>query len=561
MTTQAALLKSDRRSHRYFVTLVLLVACAGLTQSAHSQNEDGPSGSAVGAADLTPLERAEQLAQSDAAQAIEISQRVLQEATAAGNVPERAAALRILAIARYFQADFPRALERALDAERLYSDLGDLDEQASLLSLMGAIHGSSKQLDRALDVYGRALEVSRAAGGGRGEAIVLMNIGKTHFDLNNYEESVSWYEQSIARFNDLLEEGVPVRPDAMLFARMGIADAFMRLGKIDDAIVRARAVLEASETNSLVYQNALAILGEAHLERGDLDQAEIHLEKARQEADRTQRPSKRAETFSLLARLAEARGRFQEALGLQRLANELNLEIFNEQNSSELARLESQYESSLREQQLQLQALELQRNRSTLIAVSALAVAALLLALILFQLYRVKQKSNQSLRVLAETDPLTGLINRRTMYDCISRLKSGASDSSNATICLLDLDNFKQVNDQHGHTVGDELLVNIAATLQNHVRSDDRVARWGGEEFLVLLVGRTRDKAEEIARRLCEKISAVSVSLDGDVSVSVTASVGVAQFDHGAGDREVIRRADSAMYQAKLAGKNQVAAF
>ena len=501
------------------------------------------------------------MAQADAAGAIEIGRTVLGEATASGNRSQQAAALRVLAISRYFQADFPRALEHAVAGERIYRELGDLDRQASLLSLMGAIHGSSKQLDRALEVYRRALVVSREADAGNGEAIVLMNLGKTHFDLGNYDEAVERYEQSIARYEALVAEGRPVRPDALLFARMGIADALLRQGEARLAIGRAEAVLEASDPDSIVYQNALAILGEAHLDLGELREAEEYLNRAMDEAERTQRPAKRAGTLSLLARLAEARGQFEQALELQRSVNELNLEIYNERNSSELARLQARFDSDLRDQQIELQALQLERNRSTIIAVSTVAGAAVLLALILFQLYRVKQKSHRELRVLAETDPLTGLLNRRTMYECLGGIARDESVAPSASLCLLDIDNFKAINDQYGHPVGDRLLVAVAETLSRNLRSEDRVCRWGGEEFLVLLVDRSFDDAAAVARRLCEQVSTVSVDV-GDAGVAqVTVSIGVAHFTSAANDTEVIRRADAAMYQAKLEGKNRITVF
>lgn len=513
------------------------------------------------APELTPLEQAERMAQTDAEGAIKIGEAALGEATVSGDRGRQAAALRVLAISRYFQADFPRALEHAVGAERLYRELGDLDRQAGLLSLMGAIHGSSKQSDRALEVYQRALVVSREAGASNGEPIVLMNLGKTHFDLGNYDEAVQRYEQSIERFEAFIAEGRPIRPDALLFARMGIADALLRQGETEQAIERAEAVLDATNPDSLNYQNALAILGEAHLDRGELSRAEGYLNRAMNEAERTQRPTKRADTLKLMARLAEARGQFEQALALQRSVNEVNLEIYNERNSTELARLQARFDADLRDQQIELQALQLQRNRSTIIAVSAVAGAALLLALILFQLYRVKQKSHRELRVLAETDPLTGLLNRRTMYECLNGVATGRGDAPSASLCLLDIDNFKAINDQYGHPVGDKLLVAVAEALSRNVRAEDRICRWGGEEFLVLLVDRSFDDVAAVARRLCEQVSAVEVDV-GDAGVAqVTVSVGVAHFTSAANDAEVIRRADAAMYQAKLDGKNRITVF
>lgn len=503
-----------------------------------------------------PLQRAERVAQSDAAQAIDIGQSVLQTARASGDRQREAAALRVIAIAQYFQADFPSALERAVAAERLFSELGDLERQASLLSLIGAIHGSSKQLDAALEVYERALVVSRAAEAAGGEGIVLMNLGKTQFDLGNYDEARRRYGQALEIFDTVTAAGDPPRPDAVLFARMGIADAALRQGQPDLAIEGGRAVLAAADRNDLIYQNAIAILGEAHLARGDLDAAERYLVEARDEAERTRRPTKRVESMNLLARLAEARGDLTEALALQRAVSTLNLEIYSERNSAELARLQARYERDLQNQRIELQDLQLERNRSTIIAISVMAGAALLLALVAFQLYRVTQRSQKALRVLAETDPLTGLLNRRTMYTHLARVS--AENPTPMSLCLLDIDNFKAVNDHYGHQVGDRVLVAIADALRLAIRKGDQVARWGGEEFLVLLSGRARSEVAHAAKRLCESVASVAIDVAPDRKVHVTTSVGVAEFSPGVTDTEVIHRADVSMYQAKLAGKNRV---
>jgi len=152
------------------------------------------------------------------------------------------------------------------------------------------------------------------------------------------------------------------------------------------------------------------------------------------------------------------------------------------------------------------------------------------------------------------------------MYDSLRRTRRDRTEEASSSLCLLDIDNFKKVNDQHGHAVGDKLLVGVAAALTRCLRAEDRVCRWGGEEFLMLLVNRSPDNSIAVARRLCAKVSALAVEVadtdaaDGDV-LKVTASIGVAHFVTGANDAEVIRRADAAMYRAKLAGKNRVEVF
>ncbi|MFK7888600.1 MAG: diguanylate cyclase [Gammaproteobacteria bacterium] len=534
---------------RLWPGLVSLVALSLLTFT-NADNSPGED---------SPLTIAEDLAQTDAARAIGMSEAILAEAMAQGDESSAAAAQRVIAIARYFQADFPRALESAIGAERLYAKLGNLNRQASVLSLIGAIHGSSKQYERALEVYERAYQVSKQAESGSGQAIVLMNLGKTHYDLGDYASALSHYEQSLDKYEALLVDGEQIRPDALLFARMGIADSLLRQGRIDEAIERATAVLAEANETTLIYPNALTILGEAWLTKGGLDQAETYLERARAEADRTARPAKQAEVLRLLSLLAAKRGDLKLALALQSQVNDVNLTIYNERSSEELARLEARYETNLRDQKIQLQALELQRNQLWLLAIAAVALTALLLVGVIFALYRRKRLANRVLLDLAETDPLTGLLNRRSMSAFLQSLEGERRDG--CTVCVLDLDDFKQVNDRFGHEIGDQLLIRVADSMKRSLRATDRVARWGGEEFLTVLTGRSRDDAVMIAHRLCQQIQAITLEPEPGQRVTASASIGLAHFEPAVDANEVVRRADKAMYSAKALGKNQTVVY
>ena len=121
---------------------------------------------------------------------------------------------------------------------------------------------------------------------------------------------------------------------------------------------------------------------------------------------------------------------------------------------------------------------------------------------------------------------------------------------------MLDIDNFKQVNDKYGHAVGDEVLKYTAKTLMNGMRGSDHVGRWGGEEFLIVLEDFSLDMAKQIAERLRLMIADVKVLPDGG---NITASFGVAKYNPGEDFDDFYRRIDSALYMAKRSGKNCVA--
>ena len=155
--------------------------------------------------------------------------------------------------------------------------------------------------------------------------------------------------------------------------------------------------------------------------------------------------------------------------------------------------------------------------------------------------------ANAQLRLLALTDPLTGLANRRALLEDLEHLGAAARRSGKPlAVVSVDVDRFKGINDRFGHGVGDDVLVRIAAALQSVARGQDVVGRIGGDEFLVLLPETDADGAASLAARMREGAAALELP-DGS---SVSVSVGVAS-GNGTADAEMLLRADRAMYTAK----------
>jgi diguanylate cyclase (GGDEF)-like protein len=159
--------------------------------------------------------------------------------------------------------------------------------------------------------------------------------------------------------------------------------------------------------------------------------------------------------------------------------------------------------------------------------------------------------------IRAATDGLTGLPNKRAVADALKRMFARASTTGTPlALLLLDLDHFKNVNDQRGHPVGDQVLANVGAILRRTLRPQDFAGRSGGEEFAVLLPGTETSAALGIAERVREAIGEIHLS---DTDVQVTASVGVASFpEHASTPDRLERLADAALYLAKRQGRNRV---
>jgi diguanylate cyclase (GGDEF)-like protein len=158
---------------------------------------------------------------------------------------------------------------------------------------------------------------------------------------------------------------------------------------------------------------------------------------------------------------------------------------------------------------------------------------------------------------LATIDPLTAIANRRAFNERMGELIAEANRGRQVALALLDLDGFKEVNDEHGHQLGDEVLVAVAAALQRTIHRTDFVARIGGDEFCVILT----DMGVELVAEACGKLQ--DAVRDADRRVRLTASVGVAAYRRGSVDTAdlLMHGADMALYQAKALGRARVMTY
>lgn len=164
------------------------------------------------------------------------------------------------------------------------------------------------------------------------------------------------------------------------------------------------------------------------------------------------------------------------------------------------------------------------------------------------------EQANALLRLQVAMDPLTGLANRRALFDAI---EDQHQRPRVAGVLLIDLDHFKRINDRFGHAVGDAVLVDFAGVLQREVRRDCLCARYGGEEFLVMLDDASLVSLSGLAERLVADVRARRVQLEGHPPLAYTISIGVALADPDEPVEKVIQRADQALYAAKNGGRDR----
>jgi diguanylate cyclase (GGDEF)-like protein/PAS domain S-box-containing protein len=169
------------------------------------------------------------------------------------------------------------------------------------------------------------------------------------------------------------------------------------------------------------------------------------------------------------------------------------------------------------------------------------------------------KRLQQELQLMASTDPLTGLLNRRRFLEQAETefLRSQRYQHEQAVV-MLDIDHFKTINDTHGHFVGDQVLIAMSRAAENLLRGTDFMARWGGEEFVILMPETPLAGAAILAERLRVTLARLAVdTAAGTLHFTVSAGV-AARGRHDAGITDIMQRADSALYAAKHNGRNRI---
>ncbi|MFM2486391.1 GGDEF domain-containing protein [Celerinatantimonas yamalensis] len=189
----------------------------------------------------------------------------------------------------------------------------------------------------------------------------------------------------------------------------------------------------------------------------------------------------------------------------------------------------------------------------TIIQIVYLFSSSVFIPLIAAQWYQEK------LQFYAFHDQMTGLYNRYAMDQYTTELFKSQSDDSQTVLALIDMDHFKQINDQYGHLIGDKVLRLVAGLISSNSRDEDLVSRYGGEEFLIYLPNKNLTQGLQWANRMCQVINQAPIKVT-DTHISISISIGIRHFDkqNRLSLQELIHQADIALYQAKNDGRNCV---
>lgn len=498
---------------------------------------------------------------------------------------------------------FEEARALFVQARTLFRDVGEHVMEARELNSIGNLDGRTGRFSDAVAMHTDALALARKDGDKAETARSLRMLGVLYLNLDDEElasryllqaldyveernrrEAIALHGELIGTFTRLeklteaeyhgqqavrlaeLSGSHPNRVNA--FTRM--ADLRLLQGRIDEAemwVERANASREhvAVRDRSLIGISRMRVLAARDRTSEALKEADVVLADVRDLGDRILERSVLDLMSELQLRAGDAASAFATRKAHQKLDKELAIDVAARRIAlleSSLERERAKAERELLQRDNDIQALRL--NRQRLIAIALLVGLATVLAIsaLLYARYRSTLRHRNELRAsrdalerVANTDALTGLANRHAAAQALGERLGRIPEP--LTVMLLDLDEFKRINDSHGHQAGDAVLKEAASRMRAALPKDALLGRWGGEEFIAILDGAPGQEPASVAEAMRAALAASPVSFE-DVAIPVTVSIGVATAFAADGIDALLAEADAALYRAKGAGRNRV---
>ncbi|WP_100642447.1 tetratricopeptide repeat-containing diguanylate cyclase [Alteromonas facilis] len=430
---------------------------------------------------------------------------------------------------------------------------------------LGDTYNYSGDFENAVNYYQGALGYFESLDYKPFIASTLLGLAIVHRRLQHWDEALSTfdrYEQVLAFTGEYSEHYYLHYGRAMTLAEMGACEQAMVA--IDDALALSGIIDYDAE---LYKKRALC-----NLQSNNIDEAKQDLSAARSMLDSL--PGLKGTQWYLELEYIQSliaskqgdfvnafellNGYYRESIALQDknrsdLITQLRVSLEAERKDKEIEFLKQR--DQLRDVEAAQQSLRVQQQR--LLIVSIVVVSILLLVFALMQL-----RNSKKLLALSIRDDLTGLHNRRYLFDYFENwTNSSHANDSELAVLYFDIDDFKHINDTWGHKAGDKVIINIARIAESVLRADDILCRLGGDEFLIVLPRASLIDTKDVAGRLMEEIGHHSLTIRQGVEVSLTISIGIAHFAADGTQpldiEKMLDSADKGLYQSKREGKNR----
>lgn len=448
--------------------------------------------------------------------------------------------LRWMTLGGFETGDFDTAIRCANEGYAAALELGDVRQIALSLNALGATFERMGDPWQAERLMGEAAVLVREHATPFERMVTLNNLSGVALgayyllrDSGNDAECASALERALRYAREARPYAQQYGdPFPLVMTEGNLGEALLHSGALDEAEALLTHTLDEARLRGYQAQawRVRCSLAELMLIRQQADEAYADLRLLLQEAGGSAPAATALRLHHALYRAAKALGRHEEALQ----AHEAFQAIERRRSIAQLMAQSRFFVTRLEAEQARAQADTARREA------------------------HAERERAELLQGHAERDPLTGLGNRRLLESRMPALVREAERSGQPlTLALIDADNFKSVNDVHGHEIGDRVLQALASMLQENTRGSDLLLRYGGEEFLVLFPDTVADRAFEVCERLRERVEQYPWQ-DLAPGLEVTLSIGLASTPPHACDL-LIAKADSAMYRAKHLGRNRVA--
>ena len=445
----------------------------------------------------------------------------------------------------------------------------DLWRQSEARSALAYTYCDAKQVERAHTLSLEALALSEKAQ----DWISLARGHSTAGIINDAMGDLQGERRSFELATDYARRAGSKIDEVRFLANM--ADFFLKNGDYKTALVNGERALplarELADSSSETV--ALANIGFAHISMQHIELGKRYVYEGMAIDERRGSVTGVADLYRELGLYLEKAGDLNGSIEAYHEHRRLVTGILRGDQQKAILAMQEQYDADRRTQALtllnrenEIKAEQLHRRDLQLRLWWLLAAAFVLSFAVVSLLYRRVREtnrhlasSNELLKVQSERDPLTGLANRRHFQAVMRQL--AADGKLNGTVYLIDIDHFKNINDHHGHSAGDAVLVEVAKRLRETLREQDLIVRWGGEEFLVVVQSLEPEQVDALAQRMLSVLDRAAVSVDAH-RIPVTASIGFATFPIGPASLRVsweraINLVDTAMYLAKAHGRNR----
>jgi len=496
----------------------------------------------------------------DLKSAIDIRTQYEVEALASSNKKAIAEMYIQLAASKQTYGEIKASLMDLQKALQISETIQDEKGMGAALNSIAILYDEINDSEQALVYYEKALRIYKDQGTSFSLSVLYFNIGQTFYTLDNKLAATENLNIALNMSSELKDE-------------VGEAFAHRYLGRIavdqnnyEKANKHFTKALEVFKRFNDNLMHFITILNFADLlsQSGNVDKAIGLLLPLEKEVETFNRPQSLFDYYNKVYQLEKLRNNFKASLIAFEKADKIKHDINSKEKNDSLQELmlkfgtkEKEAENQLLQQQNQLKELQI-AEQSAQQTIFVLIITFSVFTLLIISILLFKQILHRnSFKRMALRDELTGAPNRRAIIATAEkRFEQCLAEQSNLTIAMLDIDHFKKFNDNYGHDIGDRVLSIFSDACFESIRSHDRYGRFGGEEWLIVLLDAKESDIEVIFNRL--KNALEKVKIKDDLDITLTFSLGAAQLS--AKDKNInqlIKRADINLYQAKNNGRDQ----